>query len=258
MYVRLAFGVAAHLQSDILLVDEVLAVGDAIFQKKCLGKMNEVAKSEGRTILLVSHNRDAIRNLCTRSILFEDGSIVADGPTDEVIHTYNESIRQIEVGHNTAINNEAYRRGNGSIRFTKISVTDIKGDQKYLYSIGEKIYLQVSYQVYKPMLGLKLFVGLRSGTTRELVTSTDQLLSDSHLVPGNVGKIKLELTTKDLLPGEYPIYWHLSEINNVTTNIDVLDDLTPPLVLRSPGVKTQIGYFRMPSRIISKEINVKT
>ncbi len=88
MYVRLAFAVAAHLESEILLVDEVLAVGDAEFQKKCLGKMGDVASNEGRTVFFVSHNMDSIRNLCVSSLLLENGEINSLGETDNIINYY--------------------------------------------------------------------------------------------------------------------------------------------------------------------------
>ena len=88
MYVRLAFAVAAHLQPEILIVDEVLAVGDASFQRKCIGKMGEVARSEGRTVLFVSHNMSAIQRICERAFLLDAGRIVAQGPVDEVIEDY--------------------------------------------------------------------------------------------------------------------------------------------------------------------------
>jgi lipopolysaccharide transport system ATP-binding protein len=88
MYVRLAFAVAAHLEPEILVVDEVLAVGDAEFQKKCLGKMEEVAKGHGRTILFVSHNMSAVRSLCSRAILLSEGKLVANDSVDKVIDSY--------------------------------------------------------------------------------------------------------------------------------------------------------------------------
>jgi len=87
MYVRLAFAVAAHLEPEILLVDEVLSVGDVAFQRKCLGQMNQIAGS-GRTVFLVSHNMGAVRGLCTRVIEIEEGHLVADGPTEEVVNAY--------------------------------------------------------------------------------------------------------------------------------------------------------------------------
>src|SRR3990167_7186347 len=88
MYVRLAFSVAAHLEPDILLVDEVLAVGDAEFQKKCLGKMEEVTRKQGRTILFVSHNMAAIQSLCRKCILIEKGSIKSIGDTEDIVNQY--------------------------------------------------------------------------------------------------------------------------------------------------------------------------
>src|SRR5206468_5374502 len=84
MYVRLAFAVAAHLEPEILVVDEVLAVGDAAFQKQCLGKMQEVSRT-GRTILFVSHNMQAVTRLCPRAVLLAEGRVAADGPTDAVV-----------------------------------------------------------------------------------------------------------------------------------------------------------------------------
>ena len=93
MYVRLAFAVAAHLNPDILLVDEVLAVGDLRFQRKCLGKMGEVASREGRTVLFVSHNIAAVQNLCTRALLLRSGTVQATGDVDDVIRLY---LRQLD------------------------------------------------------------------------------------------------------------------------------------------------------------------
>ena len=101
MYVRLAFAVAAHLESEILIVDEVLAVGDAEFQKKCLGKMGKISKSEGRTVLFVSHNMDAISRLCNRSLYLKNGEKKSYGATSEIVAEYlgNESNVNISVDY---------------------------------------------------------------------------------------------------------------------------------------------------------------
>ena len=88
MYVRLAFAVAAHLEPEILIVDEVLAVGDAEFQKKCLGKMDEVSRQQGRTVLFVSHNMETVLKLCTRGIFFQEGRVKATGDAKSVVATY--------------------------------------------------------------------------------------------------------------------------------------------------------------------------
>jgi lipopolysaccharide transport system ATP-binding protein len=97
MYVRLAFAVAAHLEPEILIVDEVLAVGDAQFQKKCLGKMEEVGR-EGRTVLFVSHNMGAIRSFCNRGLLIHDGCLIEDGSIHAVASKYNDQVPKLGLG----------------------------------------------------------------------------------------------------------------------------------------------------------------
>ncbi len=120
MYVRLAFSVAAHLEPEILLVDEVLAVGDVNFQKKCLGKMDDVSR-RGRTVIFVSHNMNAIRRLCPRSMLFDHGQLAAFGNTEEVIEQYLSSSSTV-AGPDTWIDlSDTGRRGNGKVRFAAVS-----------------------------------------------------------------------------------------------------------------------------------------
>ncbi len=98
MYMRLGFSVTAFLEPEILIIDEVLAVGDIEFQSKCLGRINEVSKNDGRTVLFVSHNMDAIRNLCTQSILLDKGKLIKTGNTDEVLKLYSDtSIKEKEL-----------------------------------------------------------------------------------------------------------------------------------------------------------------
>jgi len=122
MYVRLAFAVAAHLEPEILIVDEVLAVGDFNFQKKCLGKMQDVSR-EGRTVLFFSHNMAAVQNLCTRGIVLDAGRLVFDGTEAEAVERYLRNVR--DVG---ALMNEAQSRaGTGDIRITGIELRDLAG-----------------------------------------------------------------------------------------------------------------------------------
>lgn len=126
MYVRLAFAVAAHLESEILIIDEVLAVGDAEFQKKCLGRMKDVSVQEGRTVLFVSHNMAAVRQLCTNAVVLKNGRLVFEG-------TQNEGVNFYQMSHNTNSEfihsgdiNEA--PGNSMMRLLKVSVTPAVGD----------------------------------------------------------------------------------------------------------------------------------
>ena len=103
MYVRLAFAVAAHLEPEILIVDEVLAVGDAEFQKRCLGKMRQISEQGGRTVLFVSHNMAAVSTLCTRAMLLSGGRVAADGPARSIVETYLSSSRRSGGGECTTL-----------------------------------------------------------------------------------------------------------------------------------------------------------
>ncbi len=122
MYVRLAFAVAAHLEPEILVVDEVLAVGDAQFQKKCLGKMGDVAK-EGRTVLFVSHNMAAIENLCRRAMVLNQGLIRFAGPQTAAISEYQRCLSSNQI----SLKDRADRKGSGEVRIVNIKFRDIEG-----------------------------------------------------------------------------------------------------------------------------------
>jgi lipopolysaccharide transport system ATP-binding protein len=123
MYVRLAFAVSAHLDPDILIIDEVLAVGDADFQKKCLGKMQDVSRTDGRTILFVSHSMAAIKELCNKAILLENGQISYSGNVPDTISKYLSADMNITSAA-AFLNDSKIRRGNGEVRFTEIVINE--------------------------------------------------------------------------------------------------------------------------------------
>jgi lipopolysaccharide transport system ATP-binding protein len=156
MRVRLAFAVAAHLEPEILLVDEVLAVGDAAFQKKCMGKMSDVTRA-GRTILFVSHNMAAIEGLCSRAILLESGRIVSAGAPADVIHHY---LSRINPGTAISLSHRADRRGSGELRLTEVVVADEKGTPLSQAMSGQDVVIRTSYEsaAAKPVSRLDLHV----------------------------------------------------------------------------------------------------
>src|SRR5438309_3568650 len=123
MYVRLAFAVAAHLEPEILIIDEVLAVGDAAFQKKCLAKMGEVA-NQGRTVLFVSHNMAAIQGFCSKCCLLSSGQVVAEGSPRSVVEQY---LSDVSLGTPTLLRERKDRQGTGEIQFLEVSILDAKG-----------------------------------------------------------------------------------------------------------------------------------
>ena len=142
MYVRLAFGVAAHLEPEILIVDEVLAVGDAEFQKKCIGKMQEVSMKEGRTVLFVSHNMFAVKNLCSRGMILEHGKITYQGKTDEVVSKYlsvNSSVNETDLKDRTD------RTGGEHFRFTYVILKDSNGENLSQIISGDPLLIEIKY-----------------------------------------------------------------------------------------------------------------
>jgi len=142
MHVRLAFAVAAHIEPEILLVDEVLAVGDAAFQKKCLGKMGDVAH-EGRTVLFVSHNMAMIANLCPRAMLLQDGRIIETGPTNPIIDNY---LKRIASSAHTALAARKDRQGSGQIIIKDIELYDAQ-ESPIAYPIsGQDLTIRLYYQ----------------------------------------------------------------------------------------------------------------
>ncbi len=157
MYLRLAFAVAAHLEPEILLVDEVLAVGDASFQKKCLGKMGDVAK-EGRTVLFVSHNMAAIQQLCTRAFFIQDGNICLDSNTSDTVLFYLDSARK---SHSNYLNERNDRKGNGQVRLQECNMSKEEyGNPVSDFFLGESAYLYlnvVSKIDEKVWMGIKIF-----------------------------------------------------------------------------------------------------
>ena len=152
MYVRLAFAVAAHLEPEILIVDEVLAVGDAQFQKKCLGKMEDVSKNEGRTVLFVSHNMNVIRAICSSAMLLSEGSIVAAGQTNEVVEKYFD----YNGNNSNGAEKEYYHKmGNYFARITDIL---INGAKNPLLSVFTGLNLTISVQLREEIKTMELFV----------------------------------------------------------------------------------------------------
>ncbi len=158
MFARLGFAVAAHLEPDVLIVDEVLSVGDTAFQKKCLGKMSDVAQS-GRTVLFVSHNMQAVRNLCNRTLLLEHGAIIGDGPTEDILFLYYERLKGDLIKREQKV-----RSGQQDIKFTKVlaglSVDDLSEDDVYCDCNGPLV-IRLFFEVNKPLDNILLAVTFR-------------------------------------------------------------------------------------------------
>jgi lipopolysaccharide transport system ATP-binding protein len=203
MYVRLAFAVAAHLEPEILIIDEVLAVGDAQFQKKCLGKMEEVGK-EGRTVLFVSHNMSAILNLCSRTILLHSGGIIGEGTTEDIVRKYLEKIQE---GTEQDISSIKERRGLGRVRFTRISFEDDKGSPLEHAISGQPLIIVLEYQSKnkRELHNCRVSVAFNNNLGQALFNCSSELTNSEVLNLPPTGKVKCIIPKLPLSQSNYVI-----------------------------------------------------
>lgn len=189
MYVRLAFAVAAHLNPEILIVDEVLAVGDAEFQKKCLGKMHNIAGNQGTTIIFVSHNMQAIQNLCSRALLINNGKITEQGNVAKVISKYSQLANKDVLYRDW--NNEKQMPGNEFIKIKKVSITPQLLQQQQSADIRTPLLIEFSFENFQQInlcVGVHLFTIGGDCIFDVSSTPADFLngnFSGSCLIPGN-------------------------------------------------------------------------
>ena len=182
MYVRLAFSVAAHLEPEILVVDEVLAVGDVSFQKKCLGKMGEVA-GEGRTVLFVSHNMGAVRQLCDRALLMNEGRVVCDDDTSSVISTYL-SLDSLEEAEGEISWSENQGPGGEAIKLRRIRLVSPDGRVRSTFDVEKPIRVEIRYQVLRKLRGFRLKLALLTMQGEMAFQTTDQNCRGDEIEPG--------------------------------------------------------------------------
>ncbi|MBL7743815.1 MAG: ABC transporter ATP-binding protein [Chitinophagaceae bacterium] len=207
MQLRLAFAVAAHLEPEVLLIDEVLAVGDLEFQKKCIGKMEEISKEHGRTLLFVSHNLKAINDICSRAVLLNMGKIKVDGPANEVIAEYISMAND----HHTIENNI-------SVRTEPIHVSEIRPinsimEHKTTFTLGESIGISIVVSNKSWPQRFNLGIALNTIAKGRILVNTVQMPA---VKPGTLKKIVAWLPSEELTPNSYTIDISVSdEYNNL-------------------------------------------
>jgi lipopolysaccharide transport system ATP-binding protein len=201
MQLRLAFAVAAHLDSDILIADEVLAVGDAEFQRKCLGKMREVATS-GRTVVFVSHNKAAVASLCTRAIWLDRGHVRADGTVDDVVSQY---VRSIPTAYDESVGARTDRVGDGRARITNVSFVDARGEPVTSFMSGEDAEIHVSYETTadEPLRNAHATVVIHSALGEPVTMVSSLFTGDEFRVLPRRGRFACKLPRLPLNTGEY-------------------------------------------------------
>jgi lipopolysaccharide transport system ATP-binding protein len=228
MYVRLAFAVAAHLEPEILIVDEVLAVGDAEFQKKCLGKMKDVA-GKGRTVLFVSHNMDAVRNLCQRGIWLKDGRLHRDGSAEEVTDAYFDGTAS---AFDFTCANEDY-----GLVIQKLTLKNSRGEETSQFRPGEDLIVEIHYearmQLEKPYLTLGVI-----GAFGPCFTANMLLDGIRPETMEGTGTIACRFKSIPLLPQGYDVKMGIRAKNGV----DVIVDYREVASFRVAADLAEYGY----------------
>jgi lipopolysaccharide transport system ATP-binding protein len=220
MYVRLAFAVAAHLEPEILLVDEVLAVGDAAFQKKCLGKMGDVAR-EGRTVLFVSHNMAAIENLCGQAVLLDQGRIAYLGSVKDCVTAYMDSGNSF-TGADVDLSNHPARGTDSLPLLKRVRLLDKSGEAKELFVSGEPMKIEFTFNPATSLRNPQFGIGVNDWMGSRIFSITTYF-SDSSLPPlDDQCKVICQIDAIPLAPGRYTLSLSAGTIENLL--IDNLED----------------------------------
>jgi homopolymeric O-antigen transport system ATP-binding protein len=250
MRMRLGFSVAAHLSTDVLLVDEVLAVGDVGFQKKCLGTMRELAHG-GRTLVFVSHNMAAIENLCKRTVWIADGRIEQDGDTKDVIRAYLNSFGAAAT-HSLNLSAIPGRKGTGAVRFLSMEFLDAAGSELRVVHSGDPLRVRFHYECQRDIpnlhFGLRIFSNLGILLSDVHTWSTGQALP---LAPRGKGSVDLEIDFLNLMPGTYYLgIWASSfhEWHDVLDNVAKLDVEPSDYYGTGRGIESRFGLIFLPFR----------
>ena len=247
MYVRLAFAVAAHLEPDVLIVDEVLAVGDAEFQKKCLGKMQSVSANEGRTVLFVSHNMQAIRQMCQRVIFLRKGEVTYQGNPHEAISAYLGQGQNSESYATIDLSDYPRPYPNEGATFQRVRFINDQGDAVSRVKLTETLGVEVDFKIKKPIRQFNLAMAVVHGEGMRVFS---EAYSDQHATP-------------DLAPGEYRLrfqvpmrffkmesYFLVLAMNEAGKHCDHVDGLLMPEVVdENPNVQMENqrwGVLRVP------------
>lgn len=213
MRLRLGFAVAAHLDPDVLIVDEVLAVGDAGFQKKCISAMEDL-RSGGRTVLFVSHNMAAVENLCARGIWIDSGTLRQDASAHDVIEAYMGAFAPTNSGA-TDLSDPASRRGSGEVRYTRCEILDRNGEPKNVVRSGDPLVLRLHYraeaQVHLPSFGFRMSTEL--GTLITETSTWHHGIEIPTVAQGN-GYIDLSISELNLTAGRFALTLAITGMGN--------------------------------------------
>jgi len=239
MYVKLAFSVAAHLDSEIMIMDEVLAVGDMAFQKKCLNKMRDAAKKGGRTVLYVSHNMNTIRQLCDRCVVLDRGKVVFVGEVEEAILRYLGG----KTSNSSIVDLSSINRG---VEFYNHAVTmremEVLNNKKLILSVGEKMPIRLAFISNMDIENAYFRIMLRTaeGFSITMATTNEGMCIQKNLLE----TVFMLIDTSRLAPGRYSLSLVIYEVNEFgnSNNLDGLSDVLFFEVVTVPGFNNNMEW----------------
>lgn len=250
MFVKLAFSVAAHLNSEIMIMDEVLAVGDMAFQKKCLSKMREAAKKEGRTVLYVSHNMNTIRQLCDRCIVLDKGRVIFEGEVEKAINIYMYDEAQ-NLGVDIDLSNNRMPHLPRKI-LGKITHLTLLDKESAVYEFGEHIRMSMSIKAYEKLSDISIRIEMRSLSGYSVGIT---MINDFATIEKDEAKLfKFDMDLKGIVTGEYAVCLVLYVANESGAYVDI-DAIYPAFIfeVRDSENKLKIvwhhsnwGYIKFP------------
>jgi lipopolysaccharide transport system ATP-binding protein len=243
MQVKLAFAVALYLEPEILIVDEVLAVGDLAFQRKSLRRLNEVTGREGRTVLFVSHSLESVKTSCQRVIVLEDGRVKFDGSSEDGIDFYRDSVPFEPESIKDSNMRDRLHRTTGDIRFGKIKASNEAGELTWSFKTGETARFEIGYEVLAPIESLYILFRILTPTSeldpdeQQVVANLWLRVSDGPVKAGTNGRIELALPELKLRSGEFPLYIVAANRDD-TVNYDIIDTNVnlPNLRIKASGI----------------------
>lgn len=223
MYVRLAFAVAAHLEPEILIIDEVLAVGDAEFQKKCLGKMQDVSQKGGRTVIFVSHNMAAIESLCQKVIVLDKGIQKFTGPVKEGITYYLNNT--LVTSSMISLNERKDRMGNGKVRFVDFNILNDNNEYVDCLLSGQNYTFELKYENYsnQPYSNVKVCIEIFDDRENRLIFLRNDFTNDIININKDAGTIRCRIENLPLTVGTYSFVLYLS-LNDIET-LDLISNV---------------------------------
>lgn len=258
MYVRLAFSVAAHLEPDILIVDEVLSVGDAAFRQKCLGKMQNVNRSEGRTVLFVSHDMASIDTICSRGVVLESGKVTFDGPTSEAVNHHVRS-RTLDAVVNDL--EDRVRQGNGEARIIGIRFEDDEGNLRTHFRMGEPVNMIVRADFFEAIKNPTFAINILTDRGTLVTSCLSSHYSFEVGVVKGIVEYRMRIASLSLYPRTYMVEPYVADTSGLS-NMDWVRDAASfvvtlgPDFMRGPIVDSRHGISYTRSEWNARKISV--